>query len=143
MADPTHRDLFGLELALLARWWRSTLNERLHPLGLSQSRWTALWHLDRGGDGGTQKQLAGLIGVEGPSLVRVLDALEQDGFIERRQPSHDRRVRTVHLTKSGREALSAIETKAGEMRASLLSEVSDRDLATCMKVFRRIRKSEV
>ena len=86
MTDPALRDLFGLELGLLARWWRSKLDERLRPLGLSQARWTALWHLARGGDGLTQKQLARAVGVEGPSMVRVLDALERDGLVERRQP---------------------------------------------------------
>ena len=143
MTDPTQRDLFGMELALLARWWRSKLDERLRPLGLSQSRWTALWHLARGGEGLTQKELAERIGVEGPSLVRVLDALERDKLIERRQPSHDRRIRTLHFTDTGRDVLSTIDAKAQEIRGALLSEVNDRDLATCMKVFERIRKSEV
>ncbi|MBW2232290.1 MAG: MarR family transcriptional regulator [Deltaproteobacteria bacterium] len=143
MTDPALRDLFGLELALLARWWRSKLDERLRPLGLSQARWTALWHLARGGDGLTQKQLARAVGVEGPSMVRVLDALERDGLVERRQPPQDRRVRALYLTSSGRAVLDSIDAQAGEMRASLLSGVTDADLATCMQVFQRIRKAEV
>ena len=142
MEDPPLREVFGLELALLARWWRNKLDERLRPLGLSQARWTALWHLARGGDGLTQKQLANAVGVEGPSLVRVLDALEEDGLIERRQPPHDRRVRALYLTQNGRSVLATIDDRAAEIRASLLSGVSDRELATCLKVFRRVRKAE-
>ena len=142
MGDPSLRNVFGLELSLLARWWRNKLDERLRPLGLSQARWTALWHLAREGDGLTQKQLASAVGVEGPSLVRVLDALESDGLIERRQPPYDRRVRALYLTTSGRDVLTRIDESAAEVRASLLSGVSDRDLATCLKVFQRIRRAE-
>ena len=39
--------------------------------------------------------------------------------------------------------LARIDAKAGEIRASLLSGVSERDLTRCMKVFQQIRKSEV
>ncbi|WP_298318005.1 MarR family transcriptional regulator [Reyranella sp.] len=48
-------------------------------------------------------ELAAALGLEGPSLVRLLDNLERRGLIERREHKSDRRVRGIYLTPSGRE----------------------------------------
>jgi DNA-binding MarR family transcriptional regulator len=49
----------------------------------------------------TQTQLARLTGIEKSSLVLFLDALEGDGWVERRRHPTDRRSHIVHLTESG------------------------------------------
>lgn len=141
--DPTdHLALsreFGLRLVQMAHRWRRVLDAALRPTGLSQSTWRTLLHLAHMGDGILQKDLAVGIGIEGPSLVRLLDNLEKDGLIERRAAATDRRGKTLHLTPGGRARLHAVMAIADDVRAQLLEGSSDADIVVCLKVFADVR----
>lgn len=129
---------FGLLLAETARVWRSKLDQRLRPLGLSQAQWVALVHLSRAQEAITQRELAERVGIEGPTLVRLLDRMSRDGWIERRESSRDRRSKTVHLTERARAILSEIYAVAAQLRGELLRDVPAAQLKVCGDVLRRI-----
>ena len=130
---------FGLRLVQMAHRWRRVLDERLRPTGLSQSTWRTFFHLAHMGDGILQKDLAIAIGIEGPSLVRLLDNLESDGLIERRPAANDRRGKTLHLTALGQTRHRELMVIADDVRAQLLEGTSAADLRICLKVFDRVR----
>ena len=130
---------FGLRLVQMAHRWRRVLDERLRPTGLSQSSWRTLFHLAHMGDGILQKDLAVAIGIEGPSLVRLLDNLESDGLIERRPAPNDRRGKTLHLTALGHTRHRELKVIADEVRTQLLEGTSAADLRICLEVFDRVR----
>ncbi|WP_084387961.1 hypothetical protein [Kushneria phosphatilytica] len=48
----------GMRLSLLQRRWRCCIDTSMAPLGLTQSRWAVLIHLDRLGEGARQSTLA-------------------------------------------------------------------------------------
>src|SRR4051794_20112205 len=104
----TSRRLFGFQFAVLARRWRTYLDQALSEAGLTDATWAPLVHLDRSGDGVPQKTLALRIGIDGSTLVRLIDILESRGLVERRTDPTDRRARLLHLTEAGRQAVSAI-----------------------------------
>lgn len=138
---PQARGDFGFRLGRLSRWWRGQIDERLRPLNLTQARWIVLVNLRRGGEGMLQKDLARFIGVEGPTLVRVLDYLEQVSLIERKADESDRRAKSVHLTDAGRRKLQEIDALTINLRDHLLEGISDQDLQTCIDVFERIQNN--
>ncbi len=70
-------------------------------MNMSIARWSALYWLGQAGDGVSQAHLAELAGVEPPTLVRVIDQLEQQGLVERRASPSDRRVNMLYLTPDG------------------------------------------
>jgi MarR family transcriptional regulator for hemolysin len=123
----------------MAHRWRRVLDDFLRPTGLSQSTWRTLFHLASLGDGILQKDLAIAIGIEGPSLVRLLDNLEKDGLIERRAAANDRRGKTLHLTELGRARHREVMAIADEVRAQLLEGSSEAEIRTCLTVFDHIR----
>ncbi len=129
----------GLSLNETARAWRTKLNQRLRPLGLSMGKWTTLAHLSRGGDKLTQKALAARVGIEEPTLAGILDRLQQDGWIKRKEHAEDRRCKTVHLQKRSTAVLEQIFQTAGTLRRELLEDIPERDLATCVRVLGQIR----
>ena len=131
-------DSLGFLLAETARTWRSKLNQRLKPLGLSQAQWVALVHLARAEQDMTQKKLAECIGIEGPTLVRLLDRMARDNWIVRRESALDRRSKTVHLTRQAQAILHEIQTTAAQLRKELLKGIPAADLAQCADVLRRI-----
>ena len=117
----------GVAIAQIARRWRVRLDQRILPFGLTESRWLVLLSLARRGDGVTQRDLAGRLAVEGPTMVRTLDWLEAQGFVERRAAPGDRRAKTIHLTEAARPVL-----------AEILEGIPEEDLAMCLAVLDRV-----
>jgi len=137
MADGIEK--LGFLLHETARAWRTRLDQRLRPLGLSMGKWTTLAHLARGGDKLTQKEIAARVGVEEPTLVGILDRLQQDGWITRKNSKEDRRCKTVHLQRRAASVLDNIFSTAQELRQELLADIPKQDLHTCISVLSQIR----
>ena len=128
---------FALELGRVTRRWRTRLNERVKHTGLTQARWITLLALARRGPI-SQRELADIIGVEGPTVVRLLDALERQSIIERRASTDDRRVKHIHLTKAARPLLREITRIADDVRDDVLADISAADLKTAHRVLQQI-----
>jgi MarR family transcriptional regulator for hemolysin len=134
----------GLLLNSTARTWRTKLDQRLKPLGLSQGKWTTLAHLANAGETLTQRELAARVGIEGPTLAGILDRLQSDGWIKRKGSQADRRCKTVHLRRNSSAILDHIFSTAHALRHELLADIPPGDLQTCMRVLYRIReKAEI
>ena len=130
----------GALLGETGRAWRYRLDQRLKPLGLSQAKWITLLKLSCAEDGMTQTELAERLGVEGPTLARLLDRMAADGWIERRESDADRRSKTVHLRPKACGLLERITAVAMQLNADLLEGVPTGDLRCCMAVLRRIKE---
>ncbi len=126
-----------MELGRVGRKWRARLDARVKHLGLTQARWIALLQLRRSGPL-SQRDLAEQIGVEGPTLVRLLDGLQQGGLIERTATHEDRRVKKIHLTASAYPLIEEITRISDALREELMESVPPEDLATAHRVLRLI-----
>jgi MarR family transcriptional regulator for hemolysin len=118
----------------LARTYRREVNRALAAHGLSDARALPVLHIARLGEGVRQGVLAEDLGIEGPSLVRLLDQLCAAGLVERRDDPTDRRAKTLHLTGDGRALAKVIEAAVDDLRGGLLAGVSDEDLAAAIRV---------
>ena len=132
------QDRFGEMVGELARLWRVEMNRRLQPHGLSVGQWLALRALARKGDGTVQKELAEAIGIEGSTLVGLLDRLSKAGLVERREASHDRRFKSVHLSAEASRRIAELEAVHRDVRRELYADISEEDMAYCLRVFERI-----
>jgi MarR family transcriptional regulator for hemolysin len=132
------KDQFPFAVARVTRRWRKLLDERLKDLGVTQARWTTMVYLQQGGEGLTQRELAGLMAIESPTLVRLLDSLEQQGLIERRACPNDRRARRLHLTDPGRDFMAVLTARADTLRDEMLDGVDLADIEIALKVFHKI-----
>ncbi len=130
----------GMTLACLVRQWRWLNDERLKPLGLTQSRWITLTHLKHQ-DGLQQHQLASRVGVESPSLVRTLDGLEQLGLVERRPCPNDRRGKVVHLTAQASPLLMEMDTILEGNRDQVLAGLSEQEIREFSRVAEHINQN--
>src|SRR4030088_1758816 len=129
---------FGLLLHGTARAWRLKLDGRLKPMGLSQAKWRTLLHLSIASAPLTQAEIASRLGIEEPTLVTLLHRLEKGGWVARRNASHDRRCKTVHLGKRAHRVIAQINAAAARLRHELLADISRSELQTCMRVLSRI-----
>src|SRR3984893_15742549 len=92
------RDGFASLIARAGRQWRRAVDRHLQPFGLTEATWLPLIHLARAPVPMRQKDLAASLVLDGSSVVRLLDALETAGLIERRGEAADRRATTIALT---------------------------------------------
>jgi MarR family transcriptional regulator for hemolysin len=133
-------DGFGPLLGEVARMWRLRLDERLRPLGLSQARWVALYRLARLPAPPAQGELATLLGVEGPTVARLLDSLESAGYVVRRPTARDRRIKVIKLTARARREAARIDHVAMALRHELLADLDGRELKAATRLLRRLRR---
>ena len=136
MLTPRALDERTLTAALLrlARMYRKEVNATLAAHGLSDAQALPVMQIARLGEGVRQGVLAEELGVEGPSLVRVLDQLCATGLVERRDDPHDGRAKTLHLSPEGRALAVVIEAAVNTLRTRLLAEASEADIAAALRV---------
>jgi MarR family transcriptional regulator for hemolysin len=124
-------------LLRLSRLYRREVDKALAAHGLSEARALPVLQIARLGEGVRQGALADELGVEGPSLVRILDQLCAAGLVERRDDPKDKRARALHLTDEGRALAAVIEAALDGFRARFLTEVGDADLSATLRVLAR------
>ncbi|RQW65062.1 MarR family transcriptional regulator [Vibrio viridaestus] len=116
------------KLAKISRLWKTVADAELTPLGLTHSRWTALWKLRRLGDSVSQKCLAESLEIELASLMRTLNQLEEQHLVVRHTCPHDKRARIVTLTNEGKAVLENIENKVLSVRRTLLKQLDENEI---------------
>ncbi|HET6606393.1 MAG TPA: MarR family transcriptional regulator [Rhodopila sp.] len=136
MTNDPHRlrEGFGSLIARAARQWRRSVDRRLQPFGLTEATWLPLIHIARARQPMRQKDLAASLVLDGSSVVRLLDALENTGLIERREESADRRAKIITVTGRGLDVIEQVESASREVRAATLVGLSDQDIAGATRI---------
>lgn len=125
-------------LHLAAHGWRTALDRRLRPLGYSRSRWMVLLHISRN-DAISHRELAERLGIEAPTLVRLVDRMEADDLISRRTSETDRRVKHLHLSAAGRKEVQRIKACAADLRREILAGIEESEIGVTLDVLQKIR----
>ncbi|WP_354103865.1 MarR family transcriptional regulator [Bradyrhizobium sp. LB14.3] len=130
----------GRLVTRLGRIWRRESDQALSDHGLSYATAIPLLVLSRQGANVRQGVLADELGIEGPSLVRLIDLLQAEGLVERREDPTDRRAKTLHLTKAGDAKVEETNRILRRVRASLLRDVGPEELAITFETLQRIEQ---
>jgi MarR family transcriptional regulator for hemolysin len=132
---------FTYRVILCARRYRALLDEQLRPLGYGTARMEALSTIHRSPEPSAQIAIAKRIGIEGPTLTRMLDALEAEGLVVRRADPTDRRTKLIELTDAGRKAHEEITAVAHAFRHTVLKDLTDTELDTVNAITGRLLTS--
>lgn len=138
---PQAQFTFGTNLNRAARLWRTVFRSLAQLEARPTPYISVLSYLITGSEGATQKELASLMGADAPTVVRVLDMLENQGLVERRVKERDRRSKTIHFTKSGRDFANAFREAGSATSTQLLEGCDPQDIAAAVRVFRRISEN--
>jgi MarR family transcriptional regulator for hemolysin len=106
-------------------------------LGLTLEQCKVLVYLERN-QGINQKRLADLTDTDQMTLVRILDRMEQDGWIERRPDPQDRRAWRLQLKPAAAPVLKRILTVADRARAESLTGLDPSERDALMSLLERI-----
>jgi MarR family transcriptional regulator for hemolysin len=129
---------FGMSLVLLARLYRHEIDIALKDFGLSEATALPLRHLARTDGTCRQGDLAEILNLEGPTLVRVLDQLVERKLVERVEDKNDRRAKILRLTSAGRSLNDKMRRHLEPLRRPLFKGVPAAELETAMAVLDKI-----
>lgn len=90
----------------------------------------------------TQAALAAAIGADKTRIIRTLDDLQDDGYIERRPDPDDRRVRLLAITDAGRRVKNAVQQEIQRGEERWLGELSPDERRTFLRVLERLTRRE-
>ena len=121
-----------------ARMWHRVMQTRLGHHGLSSACILPFIFIGRSDGGLHQVMLAQQLGMEGPSLVRLLDKLAAAGLVRREADASDRRANKLWLTEAGQELHAQIEQGLTALREEVLAEMSEKELRAVLKLYRLI-----
>lgn len=122
------------------RHWRRAANGVAETHGLSDATAHPLIIIGRMAEEPRQNALAEAVGIEGPSLVRLLDQLTAAGLVVRREDPSDRRAKVLGLTPEGRRVFEQIEAALSTLRACVFAEIDDADLEASLRVFSALQR---
>lgn len=134
------RTLMGLTMALtqVSRSYVSVANIVAGGFHLSHATAWPLLMISRLGDGVRPGVVADALGLEAPSLVRVIEQLVESGLVERRDDTSDRRAKTLHLTATGAECARQLEDALMPFRRTLFEKIDRADIDACVRTLEKL-----
>jgi MarR family transcriptional regulator for hemolysin len=114
---------FGFLLHDIARLLRKKFDQRARGLGLSRAQWQVLVHLSRH-EGINQSGLADILEIENITLGRLIDRMEEAGWVERRPDPDDRRARLLYTTPKVAPVMERMRELAEATRNEALAGLS-------------------
>ncbi|MEO8243769.1 MAG: MarR family transcriptional regulator [bacterium] len=121
----------GLLLHDASRAVRKRFEERSAQIGLSSAQWRMLLLVCKMGSA-QQSRFADLLEIEPISASRLLDRMEQQGWVTRENDPNDRRVRLVLPTPKALEAFSYIKAIADDVYQAALAGLNEEQRRTLM-----------
>ena len=122
-----------------ARAWRQAIDRRLKYLGLSQASWMTIAVAANAREPLSQSALADSLGVEGATMVAMVDRLVKAGLVKREPSTADRRIKRVVVTEAGYRLFDTVKTEAALVRKELLSKLDPRKLEAATEVLEALQ----
>lgn len=109
-------------------------------MGVTRQQWRTLSVLKRH-EGSNQGTLAELLEVEPITLGRMIDRLEEAGWVERRRDPGDRRVWRIHLTDAAQPVLHQLKGIADSLFVDAAEGIAPADQARLHALLEQLRSN--
>jgi MarR family transcriptional regulator for hemolysin len=130
----------GLQLSHTSKSVSRAFSDALAEVGGSVPTWLILTNL-MGDSWPAQHQLARALRIEGPTLTRHLDGLEEAGLIVRTREPHDRRAVRVELTDAGRARHAELRHAVIGFNRRLTSGLGENELEELRGLLARLEQN--
>ena len=137
MADLEER--FSSALYNPSRACRQALDRRLKYLGVSQASWMTIAVVAKAHEPLSQSELAQGLGVEGATMVAMVDRLVKAGLVLREPSATDRRVKRVVLTAAGTSLYDKVRAEAVAFRKQLLAGIDPKKLLAATELLENLQ----
>jgi MarR family transcriptional regulator, transcriptional regulator for hemolysin len=137
---PEAEERFSDALHATARAWRQVVDRRLKYQGLSQASWMTIAVAAKAASPLSQSELADRLGVEGATMVAMVDRLVKAGLIMRQNSKIDRRIKRIVLTEAGNRLHDTVKAVAASVRTELLARIDPKILAVATELLETLQE---
>jgi DNA-binding MarR family transcriptional regulator len=127
----------GFLMRDISRLYAKYFERHAHELNLTLPQCKVLGQLSRN-EGISQAQLAELTITDPMTLVRTLDRMQQDGWVERRPDPADRRAHRLYLREPARPIVARMWKLADQARAELLAIFKPQEREQLVELIERL-----
>ncbi|WP_075217985.1 MarR family winged helix-turn-helix transcriptional regulator [Mongoliimonas terrestris] len=135
-----HRKSVTFRLAQAARAHRTRSGVHLGRIGLHAGQEAVLKALETE-DGQSMSELAGALGVQPPTVTKMIARLGAQGLVTRQVSASDGRLARVYLTEVGRERVAAVDTAWKRVEKEALAGLDDKDRKRLRKLLRAVERN--
>jgi MarR family transcriptional regulator for hemolysin len=128
---------FGFLMRDVSRLYASYFQRFARDLELTLPQCKVLGHLSRN-EGISQARLAELSETEPMTLVRTLDRMQEDGWIERRPDPADRRAHRLYLREAAKPILHRMWKVADQCREEAMARLSPAEYEQLIDLLERV-----
>ncbi|MCB1489556.1 MAG: MarR family transcriptional regulator [Bauldia sp.] len=135
-----HRRTVTFRLAQAAHIYRVRAGSRLSRIDLHSGQENLLKALEAR-DGQSMSDLASTLGVQPPTVTKMISRLAAQDYVERRASKGDGRQAMVFLTERGRKAISSIDKVWKRIEKDALAGIDDKDRKRLRKLLRQVERN--
>lgn len=129
---------FGFLVHDIARLMRKRFDARARAIGLTRAQWQALAMLRRH-EGVNQAALAEALDLEPITVGRLIDRMEEAGWVERRPDAADRRVHRLYITERTLPMMAQLEKMALALQEEFFGGLGPDEREELLDLLMRIR----
>lgn len=130
--------LFAVLVSDVARMLRTELDRRARGQGLTRSQWLALSRLARF-PGVSLSELAEMLEMEKAPAGRLIDRLEEGGWVERAPDAKDRRIKRLYPTAAAQTIYKKMRRITRETMDDALAGLSDSEHQQACEVLSTVK----
>ncbi|UZF93035.1 MarR family winged helix-turn-helix transcriptional regulator [Bosea sp. NBC_00550] len=138
MKRPLRRE-FMFQLVETSRLLRTYVDQRARQHGTTRAQWGVMARLRRQ-EGLNQAALAEQMDLQPISLARLLDRLQGQNLIERREDPADRRAYRLYLTPEGRALVDDLDQVRTAIAQEVLGSVEESSILAALEALAAIRE---
>lgn len=135
---PFDRPPVGMNLARTAKAVTQAFDASMVEAGGTLPVWVTLLSV-KSRELANQRELAGMIGIQGATLTHHLNAMETQGLLTRRRDPDNRRVHQVVLTEAGEAMFEKLRLAAVAFDKRLRAGLDEARLAEFAEVLAKLR----
>ncbi len=135
-----HRRTVTHRLAQAAHAYRVRAGSQLSRINLHSGQETLLKALAES-DGMSMSDLAASLGVQPPTVTKMISRLAAQDYVERRPAPGDGRQAQVFLTERGRDLIGQIDKLWKRIEKTALAGVDDKDRKRLRKLLRQVERN--
>lgn len=125
-------------LIQVTRSYKAAANQLAADFELSHASAWPIVMIARLGDAARPGLVAEAVGIEPPSLVRIIDQLVAAGLVLRQDDPSDRRAKTLSLTAEGKRVAEQLEMALVPFRRELFKGMAPADIEACLRVLSQL-----
>ena len=146
MSSRSESDTSEVERSLLTAIHEASLlgsrlfNRAVRDIGLTRTQWMVLYRLYLEGEQ-SQTEIARSLSIAKPPLGKVIDLLERDGWLTRKQNPADRRENLVSLTDKIEPLIAPLSETVTNISRKALHGTTLKQRETFIQVLERVNKN--